>query len=144
VPIAAAFTALQSQIKDSLSLGMAATPDLFATVITTALASAVPSGIFPPISPSAPPPLAPVGAAAMQSQTKNAASLDMGATPDSVSASLATAIVSLVPMVPPAAQSALQVQLKNALTLDMGATPDSVATIMATAIIAYYTAAGAI
>lgn len=142
MPIAGAINALQVQIKNSLSLDMAATPELFALSITNALTSIVPSGQMP--SPSGPLPLIPAGFAAMQAQAKNAASLDMAATPDTAAEVLTTAIIALVPMVPPVAQAVLKIQIKNAFSLDTAATPDSVATVLANAIISYYTAAGVV
>ena len=144
MPLAATFEALKTGIANAFNLQNAATPDLKALTLTSAIASIVPSGIHPPTFPASPPPLVPAGFAATQSQLKNAFSLDMAATPDTVSLSMANAIATLVPMVPPVGIVALQAQIKNALILDMAASPNAVGSIIATAIISYYTAGGAI
>ena len=144
MPLAGTYSALKAGISNAFNLQNAATPDLKATVLTNAIAGAVPSGIYPPLAPPSGAPLIPSGFAATQSQLKNAFSLDLAATPDTVSQAMAIAIVSLVPVVPPVGQIALQYQIKNALSLDKAATPDAVAEIIATAIISYYTAGGVI
>ena len=142
MPIAGTQKALEIQIKNSLSLDMAATPDLFAASITNSIASVVPAGLIPQGNTMVP--LVPTGAPGTQVQSKNSVSLDMGATPDTASESLAEAIVTLVPLVPPVAQKALQLQSKNAFSMDTAATPDSVAAALASAIISYYTAGGVV
>ena len=97
MPIVAASTALQSQIKNSLSLGMMATPDSFATAITTALdMGATPDSVSASLATaivSLVPMVPPAAQSALQVQLKNALTLDMGATPDSVATIMATAII---------------------------------------------------
>jgi len=140
MPLAGSYAALKAGISNAFNLQSAATPDLKATILTNAIASSLPTGIntvttLPPV---------PGGFAATQAQLKNAFSLDLAATPDTVSTIMAAAISILAPDVIPAGLPALGPQLKNALTLDKAASPDSVAGIMASAIIAYYTACGVV
>jgi hypothetical protein len=142
MPLAATQSALQSQIANAFNLQQAATPDLKALVITAAIASVAPSGLFPP-SPS-PVPLIPAGFSACQSMLKNAFSLQQAATPDLVGQIFASAIALLVPNVPPVGQSLLATQVSSAFNLQQAATPDLVGMMLATAIISYYTMGGVI
>ena len=142
MPIAATQSALQAQIKNAFSLDKAASPDLKATTITSAIASVAPSGLYPP-SPT-PAPLIPSGFSACQSLMKNAFSLDKAASPDLVGKMFAQAVSLLVPTVPPAGQSLLAMQTKQAFSLDKAASPDLVATSLSGAIIAYYSMAGVV
>jgi hypothetical protein len=142
MPIAGTQPALEIQIKNALTLDVASNPDLFASTITNAIASVVPSGLIQQGNTMVP--LVPAGAPGTQIQSKNSASLDVAATPDTASEALAAAIVTLVPLVPPVAQKVLQLGIKNAFSQDTAATPDTVAAALASAIISYYTSAGVV
>jgi hypothetical protein len=142
MPIATTFEALKAGISNAFNLQNAATSESKALFLTSAIASVVPAGLYPPSS--SPVPLAPTGFEATKVQFTNTFKLNMAATPDTVSKGMAAAIISLVPAVPPVGKIVLETQIKNALTLDMAATPDLVAAIISTAIISYYTSAGVI
>jgi hypothetical protein len=142
VPLAATFPALKSQIQNAFSLDKAATPALKALVITTAIASVAPSGLYPP-SPS-PAPLIPSGFNACQTQLENSFRLDRAATPETVGKSFAMGVSLLVPTVPSTGLILLENQIANAFNFQQAATPEIVAIAIANAIITYYSSAGVV
>ena len=74
-------SACQTLIKQALSLGVAATPDLTAQMIASAISI---------LAPTAPP----AGVTTLQSQIKSALSMDKAAKPAAVAAQIASAVVS--------------------------------------------------
>jgi hypothetical protein len=140
MPIAASQSLLQNQIKSALSLDKAANKPLVATLIASAIASAVPMGLLPSVP--SPIPLAPAGFAGTQSGIQGAFDLGPAATPDLVAQLMASAISLCAPLAPPAGLTMLQSQIASALKKDQAANKDILALELATAIVSYYTAGG--
>ena len=136
MPIPAAFPMLQSQIANAFNLQQAASADLVSTIITSALASAAPMGLFP--VGVAMIPLIPAGFSATQSQIKNAFNLQQAANNQLNAQVMALGIAALVPMVPPSGLQLLQSQIATALNLDRAANNQLIAIQIANAIISYY------
>lgn len=143
MPIAAAQSVIESQIKAALSLDKGANIDATATIIAAGIASGVPMGLFPTApTPPFPIPLSPTGLSATQNGIKAALSLDKGANIDTTAQLIAQAISLMAPIVPPAGLSGLISQIKNALSLDKGANSDTFAKLVSVGVVAYYQAAG--
>lgn len=142
MPIAASTPALAAQISNAFSLGTVANQTAVALIITSAIASIAPSGLFPLGTILTP--LIPAGFSACQNQIENSLNLGIAANPTLVGQIMGLAISVLCPIVPPIGLIALQNQLKNALNLQQTANPQTVGNALASAIITYYTSSGVI
>lgn len=142
MPIAAALPLLQTQIQNALNLGPAAQVPTVATIIASAVASAAPTGLFPPAP--TPVPLVPAGLAAGQAQIQSALNLGPAAQQPVVAQLIALGVSLIAPAAPPAGLTLLKTQIENALNLSSAAQVPTVATIIASAIVQYYLAGGVI
>jgi len=142
MPIAAAMMPMKSQIESSMKLDIAGNADLTSLLITSAIASGVPMGFFPPAP--VPIPLIPAGFAACKNALKSAFSLDIAGSPDLVAQLMAAGIALLAPMAPPAGMSILQSQLKSAFSLDIAGNPNLCAQLIALGVVNFYMAGGVI
>jgi len=142
MPIAASFPVLQPQLKASMSLGPAGNASIIATLISSALSSVVPMGMFP-LVPS-PIPLTPVGFSACKTMIENSMNLKEAANIDTVALMMANGISLMAPLAPPVGLTYLQSQIKNALNLGQVANADIIALTIASAIPQYYMMGGII
>ncbi len=142
MPILAAKSILKVQISNALKMGMASNPGLFSLLFTSALASAVPMGLFPMGVILIP--LPPIGFSACQNMVKSSMGMGVAANSQTTSMLMATGISLLVPIVPPAGLSLLQSTIKNSLDMGMASNPDLFAEILSTAIPMYYMSGGVI
>jgi hypothetical protein len=111
-------------------------------MITSAIASIAPMGLFPAGAVLIP--LIPAGFSACQALLKSAFSLGIGGTPSITAQGVASAIAVLVPMVPPLGLSLLQTLLESAFRMGVAGTSSVTSQMIASAIITYYMTGGVI
>ena len=140
MPITAGQNILQQQIKSALSMDKAANPAAVIGMISSALSTIIPMGLFP--SAPSPTPLTPAGIAATQSNLVASLGLGPAANVSTTAAMWASAISLAAPLAPPAGISTLQSQIENAMSLGEAANIDTTAQMIALAIIQYYVTGG--
>lgn len=139
MPIAASVSMLQTQLQSALSMSQAAQISTSSQMITSSVATIVPTGILPGVPPV---PLAPIGISAGMSMILQGLSMGIAGTV-SISAQLIASGVSLIaPLAPPSGLSLLTSQLQSAFSMKQAATADMASQLIATAIISYYTSGG--
>jgi hypothetical protein len=136
MPIAATLPLLKTQLESIFNSGIAGKPNLMALQITSAVASVLPSGLFPVGTAFIPPP--PVGFSATQAQLGSSFNMGIAGKADAVALQIASAIAALSPIVPPTGLSLLQTQLKQAFSMDIAGKSTATAALIASAIITYY------
>jgi hypothetical protein len=136
MPIAATTTALASALQGMDNSGVAGTPVSTSTLLTSAIASVAPSGLFP--AGLALIPLPPAGFAATQSILNSVFNMGVAGTPAMTSQVMASAIAALCPIVPPTGMAALQAALQSIANMGVAGTPSATSQIMATAIVSYF------
>lgn len=137
--VSSSFSMLSSQIQAALQTDIAGNPDLFATMVTSATASAVTMGLIQLSSPPTPPVTPPTpGFSAMRSQLISALNLDIAGNPSLFANSFAAAVSVLSPVVSPTGFSLLANEVEIALNLDIAGNPNLFANIVAKAIITYF------
>lgn len=142
MPIAAGLIPLKSQIENAFKLQRAASEDLVATLISSAIASVAPMGLFPMGVTMVP--LIPSGMTAGKSQIATAFKMQRAAKEALVALQMASGISVICPMVPPAGLIALKSQIENAFKMQRAANEGLVAQQIAQGIITYYQSGGVI
>jgi hypothetical protein len=137
MPISAGLPILQAQLKSIASMGVAATPQLIATMLSSALAAIAPMGLL--AAGPAMIPLVPAGITGTQSMLNSAYNTGTGGKSTVTSQMIAAAVSILCPMVPPTGITLLQTLLSNVDSLGVAGTPDLTAQLQASAIITYFT-----
>jgi hypothetical protein len=142
MPIAAGLSTLQSQFISALSMRQGAQTQITASMISSAIASAAPMGLFPVIP--TPVPLIPTGTSAGISMIQQALSMRQGAQISITSRLIANGVSLIAPTAPPVGLSLLGQQIESALSMRQGAQIQMVASILAQAVVTYYTSGGVI
>jgi hypothetical protein len=142
MPISASQEVMKALIKNALTLKTSANNETIALLLTSAVASVAPTGLFPMGATMVP--LAPTGFDATKSMIKAALSLKQTANNDTIAQMMASGYSVLCPLVPPAAIALLQISLTGALNLRQSADNDRIASQMAASIINYYLACGVV
>ena len=140
--ITASFTPLRTQIETALDLDIAGNPPLFATIVSSAMASAVLNGKFPVGTGFIVPP--PSGLSTTRQQIESALNLEIVGNPSLFAAKFATATIPLAPIVPPSGFDVLRQAVQTAFDLDIAGNVPTQGNIIATGIINYYLSGGVI
>ena len=142
MPITATLSALTTQLQTVFNAGISGTPNSNAIAISSAIASIVPSGLFPAGITMIP--VVPAGVSACQAILSSAFNMGASGTPSSVAQMMASAIAALAPMVPSIGLSTLKTMLENIANMGLSSAPSATSQMMAAAIIAYYLSGGVV
>lgn len=140
--ITASFNPLRTQIETALNLDIAGNPPLFATIVSSAMATAVLNGRYPVGVGFIVPP--PNGLSATRQQIETALNLDIAGNPTLFATMFASATTVLAPIVPPSGFGVLRQAVQTAFDLDIAGNVPTQANIIASGIINYYLAGGVI
>lgn len=142
MPIAAAYSPINSQMYSAWSMGKGATVSTSTNMFVLGIGTSVPMGMI--YSGVTLVPLTPTGISAAQSMMTAALSMGSGATVSTTSKQMAQAIALIAPLCPPAGYSALSSLIEVAMSSGKGAQVNTVCQQIAQGVITYYTSGGVI
>lgn len=142
MPITAGTFIIQRHLDNTAKMGVAGRPKLTSQMMTQAVASAAPMGLYPVGDKLIP--TMPFGYPACQAQLNNTFNLGVAGKPALSSMQLALAISFLCPLVPPTGLSFLSSQFMDIANMGIAGKPELTSYMMARTIVDYFLIGGTI